>query len=343
MVPSPHHDLLKLRQQPSPFIHDPLSDISGNAQRQPTNGADKNRHNDLDTVTDPLDDILGSDSEDGDGFIVDDDGQGYAEPDQTNGQKKRTNGHLSNIDKRNHKRRPAQDAWQPRLHPAVQSGSTPWRGNKRYLCLNLVGSVWTVDNYDNGADNKYHTITVTPWDTGYYQEYHFPDYNFYDKACLNENGVLFSCPPSEDGVTPALVYYRPHEYWTAGRPEFHISLPDGEHVAALSMSTSYITVVTSLNLVRVYTLYGIPYRVYRQKSSPAVACASWRDHILTIGNGPLTGSGRPQLTYTIENVKHDDILQADDVVALPEGQDLKSVFFSEEGVSTHHFKAVVHS
>lgn len=97
------------------------------------------------------------------------------------------------------------------------------------------------------------------------------------------------------------------------------------------MSESYIVVTTSTNYVRIFSLYGTPVKVYRQKSSPTVTCASWRDYVLTIGNGPVGGDGATTLLYTIENVKRDEVCQSEDVVALTEGAKVNSVFFSHDG------------
>lgn len=100
---------------------------------------------------------------------------------------------------------------------------------------------------------------------------------------------------------------------------------------AISLSDSYIVVTTSANYVRVFTLCGTPFRIYRQKSSPTVTCASWRDYILTMGNGPVGGDGSTKLLYTIENIKTDEVCQSEDIVALTEGAQVKSVFFSDSG------------
>lgn len=89
---------------------------------------------------------------------------------------------------------------------------------------------------------------------------------------------------------------------------------------------------TSTNYVRVYTLFGIPYKLYRQKSEN-VTCTAWKDYILTVGNGPISGTGSAQLTYSIENIKQDEICQNEDVVALPQDTYLSSVMFSDTGVS----------
>lgn len=103
---------------------------------------------------------------------------------------------------------------------------------------------------------------------------------------------------------------------------------------ALALSDNYIVAVTTKDYVRVYTLFGTPYRIYRQKS-PAVTCAAWRDYVMTVGNGSVGAHGHATLKYSIENVKRDEIYQNEDVVALPEGAELKNVFFSDNGVSSH--------
>lgn len=100
---------------------------------------------------------------------------------------------------------------------------------------------------------------------------------------------------------------------------------------AISLSDSYIVVTTSANYVRVYTLYGTPFKVYRQKSSPTVTCVSWRDYVLTMGNGPVGGDGMTKLCYTIENVKRDEVCQSEDFVALPLDAKVNTVFFSDTG------------
>ncbi|KAH7249376.1 WD40-repeat-containing domain protein [Fusarium solani] len=308
--------LLKLDTQPAPFIHDPLAEISANRRPPPPNG---HKHQGLPSR--PRRDSLGSldsflDGPDGydDDFVVDDDGAGYTtgvghkrgrDDDEAFG--------LSN--KRRH-------MLEPQYHEAFQPGATPWRGNRKYLCLNLIGFVWTVDQ------DSHHTVTVEFYDHEFHRDFHFTDTFLYDKACLTEHGTLFSCPPKDDA--PATIFYRPHETWTQ-RSDWRTELPQGEAVTAMSLSESFITVTTSANYVRVFTLFGMPYRVYRPKSTPMVTCASWRDYVLTMGNGPMGADGNTRLLYTIENVKRDEICQNEDTVALPEGATLKSVFFSDSG------------
>jgi chromosome transmission fidelity protein 4 len=315
-VPEQFVSQLRLPKQPAPFIHDPLAEIAANGRRPEPNGNNlpsRPRRGSLDSLDDLLDDDLG---EDDDGFVVDDDGAGYT----LNAARKRAADDDDLFGQRPSKRG---NFVQPQLHPSFQPGSTPWRGNRKYLCLNLIGFVWTVDQ------DSHNTVTVEFYDHEFHRDFHFTDTFLYDKACLTEKGALFSCPPRDDA--PAVVFYRPHETWTQ-RSDWRIELPKGEAVLAMSLSDTFITVTTTGNYVRIYTLFGIPYRVYRPKSTPIVTCASWRDYVLTMGNGPVGADGMCRLLYTIENIKRDEICQNEDTVALPEGATIKSVFFSDNGV-----------
>ncbi|KAG5983593.1 hypothetical protein E4U55_007763 [Claviceps digitariae] len=347
-LPEQYAPLLKLNTQPAPFIHDPLSEISGNRlQAAPLNGLKQPQHA---LTSRPRRESLGSiDSiiADGDGYdhhdddddwVVNDDNAGYVVDNR--GRNKRPRGpddvlFRDHASKRMH-------LMQPQHHESFQPGSTPWRGNRKYLCLNLIGFVWTVDQ------DSHHTVTVEFYDHEFQRDFHFTDTFLYDKACLNDKGTLFSCPPKkgggdngdnhnnnndvddDDDDVPAYIFYRPHESWTQ-RADWRTQLPRGETVTAMSLSDSFVTVTTSANYVRVYTLFGIPYRVYRPKSSPMVTCASWRDYVLTVGNGPVGSDGQTRLLYTIQNVKRDEMCQNEDTVALPPGGTVKSVFFSDNG------------
>ncbi|KAI9729232.1 MAG: hypothetical protein M1834_007024 [Cirrosporium novae-zelandiae] len=325
-VPPDQTSLLKKTLQPSPFIHDPLSEVNGNSRHKTANGADPFHKRPLvrartpDSLDEMLDPLHDDDSENL--FIEDDDGAGYAEPStKINEFGKRPNEYIDDAEFPVGKRRAA---WQPKLHPSFQPSSTPWRGNRRYLCLNLTGFVWTVDQ------DMHHTVTVEFYDRGTHRDFHFTDPYFYDKVCLNDHGTLFSCPPNPTTKDPAVLFYRPHETWTA-RTDWRISLPPGEDITAIALSDSYVVATTSANYVRVYTLFGVPFRIYRQKASPTVTCAAWRDYVLTIGNGPVGADGSATLVYTIENVKRDEVCQAEDVVALPSDAELNNVFFSDVG------------
>jgi len=139
-VPAEYVHVLEKSLQPAPFIHDPLAETSGNACKELTNGfkdVGPGRARRRGTP-DSLDDLLGSDimGNEEDDFVSDDDGAGYA--DGINGYGKRTNGHLDAHNTFVAKRRATGYGGQPQLHQSFQPGSTPWRGNRRYLCRHKI-------------------------------------------------------------------------------------------------------------------------------------------------------------------------------------------------------------
>jgi chromosome transmission fidelity protein 4 len=135
LVPSEHVSLLEKTLQSAPFIQDPLSEISNNTRHPAANGKETEvprqlrRQRSLDSLDELLDDGPG------DNFVEDDDGAGYFEG--INGNGKRSNGHLGDLGPLG-KRLAAEDAWEPKIHDPFQPGSTPWRGNRKYLCKQLL-------------------------------------------------------------------------------------------------------------------------------------------------------------------------------------------------------------
>lgn len=131
-VPEDHEAQLQKPLQAAPIFPGPLTEISNNVERSL---ADRSR----DAIKraaragspDSLDDILGGDEEMED-FVDDDDGAGYAE--ELNLYGKRPNGHLDVLDGPESKR-VFSGSFQPKVHPPLQPGSTPWAGNRRYLCM----------------------------------------------------------------------------------------------------------------------------------------------------------------------------------------------------------------
>ena len=315
-----HIKLLKGPKVRAPFFHDPLDEA---VSRKPLVNGQKRRA----ATPDSLDELLGPAPEDEYDWIEDDDNAGY-----TNGNGKRPVSALGDING-NLLKRSRYGQWQPQVHPSFQPSSTLWRGNRRYLCLNLLGFVWTVDQ------DTHHTVTVEFYDREEFRDFHFTDPFLYDKACLNEHGTLFSCPPQNS--QPSMIFYRPHETWV-NRADLRINLPDGEEVTSLALSSRYIVATTSSNYVRVWTLFGTPVRIWRMKSSPAVACSAHGDYIMTIANGAVGGDGCTQLVYSIENIRQDETCQNEDLLALSmaidpnaEGEEdsvsLKNIFWSDAG------------
>lgn len=317
-----HLKLLRGPKVRSPFFHDPLDEqplVNGQARKRRA------------ATPDSLDELLGDAPEDDgadlDDWIEDDDNAGYTNG--VNGNGKRANGHLDlPLAKRTR-----YGAFSPHQHEPFQPSSTPWRGNRRYLCLNLLGFVWTVDH------DTHRTITVEFFDREMHRDFHFTDYFGYDKACLTDHGSLFSSAAKDD--QGGVVFYRPHETWVARSDAANgsrIQLPQGEEATSIALGKRYVVAVTNTGYVRVWTLFGTPVRVWRLKNGPAVTCASWGDYVLIVGNGSVGNDGRTKLVYSLEDLRNDEALQSEDVVAMSEIDEdgegewgLQTVFWSDEG------------
>lgn len=334
-----HIKLLKGPKVRAPFFHDPLDETSAvvNGRKPVINGRRARTPDSLDEMLAPDPELVQEQDYD---WIEDDDGAGYV-----NGNGKRPNGHLGDVNGHITKRPAHQAVWHPQIHESFQPGATPWRGNRKYLCLNLTGFVWTVDQ------DTHNTVTVEFYDRELHRDFHFTDPFQYDKACLNEYGTLFSCPSSRNkgarGVEndPAMIFYRPHDVWTGTRSDARIQLPPGEEVVCIALSERYLVAVTNVGYVRVWTLFGVAVRMWRMKAVPAVCCATYGDYVMVVGNGAVAADGCTQLIYSIEDVRSGEVCQSEDVVALgssstdEEGYDLtdsagvslRNLFWSDRG------------
>ena len=321
-----HVRLLNGPKVRAPFFHDPL-------EEPVTNGINGYGNKRRAGTPDSLDELLGEDPEDTgadlDDWIENDDNAGYTNGvNGTNGNGKRTNGHF---DLPLAKRGRYSD-WQPEIHPAFHPSQTPWRGNRRYLTLNLLGFIWSVDH------DTHRTVTVEFFDREMYRDFHFTDYFSYDKACLADHGSLYASAAKDD--MGGVIFYRPHETWVTrsdGGNGSRLQLPKDEEATSIALGKRYIVAITNAGYVRVWTLFGTPVRVWRVKHGPAVTCAAWGDFVLTIGNGPVGNDGRSKLVYSIEDLRNDEALQNEDIVALSvddhdsDDWGLQTVFWSDEG------------
>ncbi|KAK9352232.1 WD40-repeat-containing domain protein [Lipomyces doorenjongii] len=201
-------------------------------------------------------------------------------------------------------------------HEPFQPGSTPWRNGRRYLALNSVGYIWTVEQ------DMHNTVTVSFFDRGLNREYHFTDHFLYDKASLTEQAALFANSGS-DGQS-SRVFFREHG---SLQDSWDLTL-HGESITSIALSATTVVVCSSKGYVRVFNLQGSPIRIYRQSMNPVVCCASWQDFVMIVRN---QGDGSGGLIYSIENVKYDETFQKNDVVDIPFESRLNSLFFSDDG------------
>lgn len=177
-----HLPLFQKPLQVAPIFPGPLAEISDNVRRPLASRPKETVEQRRGATPDSLDDILGGGSDGGmEDFVDDDDGAGYTEGVLG----KRTNDHLDAPDGHMDKRLVTSFS-KPKIHPPIQPGSTPWRGSRRYLSLNLTGAVWTVDQ------ETHNTVTVEFYDRELHRDFHFTDPYLYDRACLSEYHVNLS-------------------------------------------------------------------------------------------------------------------------------------------------------
>ena len=130
------------------------------------------------------------DEDEDDDFVVDDDGAGYVPSHARKRNAEWDDGLYSN-------KRGRIDTFRIKPHEPFQSGSTPWRGNRRYLsnfpspslskhipqtnfvACNMIGHVWTVDQ------DTHNTVTCEFYDREAHHQFFFTDPYLYDKACLS--------------------------------------------------------------------------------------------------------------------------------------------------------------
>ena len=333
-VGSDHTDLLQKELQPAPFIHDPLGEVSGNAQRRtnPPSKADRPAPRPAREATpDSLDDLRE--------FIEDDEN---ALPEYTG--HKRGADHLGYPSSKRARHSYGGDCGlEP--HAPFQPGATPWMGDRRYLTSNLLGLAWTVDHNtasDAGAE-PHRTVTVEFYDRSFQRDFHFTDLAGYDLASLSERAALFAAKSRGDGKgdKAASIYYRPHEHWTTSRPDWKMHLSIGEEPLAICLTDNYIAVATDRAYVRLYTHGGMPVRVWRLKSSPVVAMTSWRDYLFVASNGSTTANGTCELRCSIYALKRDDLLQNSDLIPLPPSPSSSSSNYDDAnpGISNVFFTA----
>ncbi len=217
-----------------------------------------------------------------DDFVVDDDGAGYTH--QHNGNKR-----LAEDDSIAGAEHTAKrfNMMRPQYHEAFQPGATPGVAIESILCLNLIGFVWTVDQ------DTHNTVTVEFYDHEFHRDFTSRIPFSTTRLASSEHGTLFSCPPKMTSQRPSSTALTRHGPTAADWRTR--SCRRKRAVLAMSLSDSFVTVTTTAGYVRVYTLFGIPYRVYRPKNTPMVSCASWRDYVLAMGNGPAGGDRHTNL------------------------------------------------
>ncbi|KAJ1719852.1 DNA polymerase alpha accessory factor Mcl1, partial [Coemansia erecta] len=197
-----------------------------------------------------------------DDFVVDDDGGGYAE-------------------------RPAAP---PRAAPVAtrsfQPGATPWAGDRRYLALNMVGSVVSI-----AQDAAHNTVEITFFDKSAHRDMHFADSFRFALAALCDAGCLLatttralandgSLRGAADSDDASVVAFRAFAPWAAAS-DWTLPLPPNEHPRCLAVSPAGAAVVTSRGMLRLLTCGGVQRHV-ESLADRVVTCVAHGDLLLLL-------------------------------------------------------------
>lgn len=230
-----------------------------------------------------------------DGFIEDDDGQGYVSSKRPYG-----DGDDDEIDGEDDDNDDdglfGERSKQPRLQYSkitnkfklkpYSQGCTQYISGRRYLTMNSIGYVSSVEQ------DTHSSITVSFFDTSVHKEYHFEDPYKYDLASLTEEGLLLAKSKDSDGK--AKILFKNHES-NADNWVKDIQLKSNEFLTTVSLSESNILICTSLGNLRILTTYGLP--IGLQKISPIIASATNSNYIFTISI-----SNNNQLIYNLQDL-----------------------------------------
>jgi hypothetical protein len=161
-----------------------------------------------------------------------------------------------------------------------------------------------------------------------------------------------------------MLFYRPHEIEGATRADWRVEMPKGENITCKPPSRAFLIWkwVNGSHRVELFVCCCVYFKgvceglhdsrdageiistkVYASgnlRELEELYHGSWQWRCIRRWSLPLLSNplmeanvvGTTELVYSIEDVLNDEMVQNGDTIALPPGGNLKSVFFSEDGV-----------
>lgn len=233
-----------------------------------------------------------------------------------------------------------------------QPGSSKWKMDRRYLTMNLIGYVWTLQ------EQSYNTVSVSFFDHGTNREYFFKETERFDLASLSKTGTLLAWsgeghrPKSssanyrgsnsllkvhgttdfddeENSQSPCL-YFKPHTGSSEASWEYRINRDVHGTISAIALSDTLAQVYTSEGSVFTFTAEGYLMRIINVRQ-PVITAACWENTFFVVRDSGIDALGRTNLVYSIENAQTCEILQKDEPLDVAPGSRLTMAFLSERG------------
>ncbi|KAG0795344.1 hypothetical protein G6F22_005140 [Rhizopus arrhizus] len=301
------------------------------------------------------DDIDMMDAEDD--FVIDDDGAGYAETPEERQRMQALHQQRLNLSRMggNQYQRPVvfdpPSAFQPGETPYNKDkdnrGFDPMEGERRYLCYNLVGAMYTI------YQDNHSIINVEFHDQSAHRNFHFTDYSNFTMGSLSEAGSIFAVEGKEalekpkktrindegeeetddeedDGdlekITASTLHFRPLSMRAGGDKDWTYHLPLGEDVVAVAINSASVIAATSTGFIRIFSLSGIQKHIFTLNN--IVTLSAMNDLALLVYAAGPAFTGQQNMEYLLLNTDANEILQKDKI-QLSIGSELAWAGFSE--------------
>ncbi|KAJ3395715.1 hypothetical protein HDU80_010224 [Chytriomyces hyalinus] len=277
-----------------------------------------------------------------DNFVVDDDGNGYAEDIQTRADARRYYnkqtsssramtisgaGGLADLGSIGVTQTDIQESFQP--------GSTPFRGTKRYLAYNLLGTIYCVDQSSQSVMHISHHDKSQ-------RDFSFQDHYRFTMAALNSHGAVFASDPNSNihelggnaSVAPSnsVIEFKAFENWGAPGENngWSVHLPTSETVKAICLSGHGVIVATSARQLRFISFSGVQTDVL-SLSGNVVAMTGDGDFVGIVYHLGGTVHGDQNMGYMLLNVAKGISTLRKDALPLSPLSTLQWIGFSESG------------
>ncbi|PKY48552.1 hypothetical protein RhiirA4_445405 [Rhizophagus irregularis] len=208
------------------------------------------------------------------------------------------------------------------LQPPFQPGSSVMKNSRRYLAVNWLGCIHSVNN------TTFHSVNVEYNNKTQFRGYNFRDDVGYTMACLGTHGVLFAV--GSDNGNPSILYYKPNNSW-GPKGEWMKTLPIDEEIIAIALSDQSIAIATSNNYLRFFSLNGFQDYIF---AFPSIVCmAAYNNLLLVAYHLSIAHKGSQNLGYVLYDMHDRGDIQKD-FLPISKVSTLKWLGFSEEGLPT---------
>ena len=209
------------------------------------------------------------------------------------------------------------------IQPSFQSGSSPQKNNRHYLCYNMVGTICSIASASEDqfvVDVSFHDASLRP--------FHFTHHAKFHVATLGASGALFAS--SATTILPYSVHFRPIEAW-GSKNEWTLSLPEGENVISVAVSNFCCAVATDANYLRMYTPSGVQTGI-QSIPGPIVTILGSEELVVVVYHESGVFHGNQSLAYVIIDAESGRRLCKDNLPISPLST-LQWLGFSQTGVS----------